>query len=223
MGKPIMTSESSFETMRHAMVASQLRTNAVNDARVVAAMGRVPREAFLPEDGRRFAYLDSARPLGGARWLNPPIATGRLLTQAQVGAGERVLLIGAATGYSAAILSELAASVVAVEEDAALLALAREALADRPTVTLVEGPLTAGAPEAGPYDLLFIDGAVERVPDALLAQLKPGGRIATGLVDQGVTRLATGSRSAGGFGLTDFADVECVVLPGFEQPRAFTF
>ncbi len=219
----MLSENPSFETMRRAMVASQLRTSAVNDARVVAAMGRVPREAFLPDAMQRYAYRDGAVALGAGRGLNPPIATGRLLTEIGVGPEDRVLLIGAATGYTAAVLAELAGWVVAVEEDATLAATARCALAGYPTVSLVEGPLSDGAPDGGPYDLLIIDGAVEHLPDALAAQLKPGGRIATGLSDRGVTRLATGSRSAGGFGLTDFADVECVTLPGFEKPRVFTF
>jgi protein-L-isoaspartate(D-aspartate) O-methyltransferase len=213
----------SFETMRHAMVASQLRTNAVNDARVVAAMARVPREEFVPAAARPFAYLDAPVPLAGQRSMNIPIATGRLLTEARIGPEDRVLLIGAGGGYAAAVLAELAASVVAVEEDRALVDAARPALAGYPSVTLVEGPLTAGAPDHAPFDVLVIDGAVEQVPPALVEQVRPGGRIATGLVDRGVTRLATGSRSAGGFGLQDFADVECVRLPGFERPRAFTF
>lgn len=219
----MLSENPSFETMRRAMVASQLRTSAVNDARVVAAMGRVQRETFLPEAVRRYAYRDGTVPLGEGRALNPPIATGRLLTEIGVGPEDRVLLIGAATGYTAAVLAELAGSVVAVEEDTTLAAAARGALADYPTVTVVEGPLTAGAPDGGPYDLLIVDGAVEHLPEALVAQLRPGGRIATGLCDRGVTRLATGSRSAGGSGLTDFADVECVTLPGFEKPRVFTF
>ena len=213
----------SFETMRHAMVASQLRTNAVSDARVVAAMARVPREAFLPEAVRRLAYRDTAVPLGGGRAMNAPVATGRLLSEAAIGAADAVLLIGAAAGYTATVVAELAATVVAVESDFALAGLARTALTQLANVTLVEGPLTDGAVEHGPFDLLLIDGAVETVPAALVAQLKPGGRIATGRVDRGVTRLATGARSAGGFGLQDFADVECVVLPGFATPRAFTF
>lgn len=219
----MLNDPATFETMRHAMVASQLRTNAVNDARVVAAMARVPREAFLPEDIRRFAYRDTGIPLGDTRWLNAPIATGRLLTQAGVRATDHVLLIGAATGYTAAVLAELAADVVAVESDATLAAMARTSLAGRTGIRVVEGPLAAGAADGAPYDLLLIDGAIEALPDALVAQLHPEGRIATGLVDRGVTRLAAGRRSEGGFGLNDFADVECVVLPGFERPRAFTF
>ena len=90
-------------------------------------------------------------------------------------------------------------------------------------MTVVERPLNRGAADAGPYDLLLIDGAVGELPAALVDQVKPGGRIATGIVDHGVTRLAVGTRSAGGFGLQDFADIECVVLPGFDTPTAFTF
>lgn len=218
-----MNASPDYETMRRAMVASQLRTAAVDDPRVIAAMGRVPREAFLPVDARRYAYRDTVQPLPGGRGFNAPVATGRLLTQARITPEDRVLLIGAATGYAAAVLAGLAGTVVAVEEDPALAAEARAALAAYPTVTVVEGPLTAGAPAAGPYDLLLIDGAVEDVPAALVAQLTLDGRIVTGLVDRGVTRLASGSRSAGGFGLQHFADVEAALLPGFARPRAFTF
>ncbi|MES2755275.1 MAG: protein-L-isoaspartate O-methyltransferase [Pseudomonadota bacterium] len=218
-----MSDPATSTAMRHAMVASQLRTNAVSDARVVAAMAAVPREDFLPAADRPLAYRDTPVPLGPGRALNAPIATGRLLTEARIGARDRVPLIGAASGYTAAVVSQLAARVVAVEDDAALADTARTKLAGYPEVTVVEGPLAEGAPDHGPYDVLLIDGAVEAVPDALVAQLVPGGRIATGLNDRGVTRLAAGSRSAGGVGIADFADVECVKLPGFAKPHAFTF
>ena len=219
----ISASQPSQETMRRAMVASQLRTNAVSDPRVVAAMDRVPREAFLPESVSEIAYRDTAVPLGGGRFQNVPIATGRLLTEAYLKSDDRVLLIGAAGGYTAAVLAELVASVVAVESDPALAAQARAALADYPTVTLVEGPLAAGAPDAGPYDVLVIDGSVEQVPEAIVAQVKAGGRAVAGLADRGVTRLSAGRRTAGGFGLQDFADIECVPLPGFDRPKTFSF
>lgn len=210
-----------FDTMRRAMVASQLRPNAVDDAGVVAAMAVVPREAFVPAALRHQAYRDSALPLGGGRALNPPIATGRLLTQLGLQPDERVLVIGGA-GYAAAVAAKLAGSVVAVEQ-APLAEPTGAALADQANVTFVAGGLAEGAPDVGPYDAILIDGAVERVPDTLLAQLKPGGRIATGLLDRGVTRLAIGVRTEGGFGLNDFADIECAVLPGFAPAPAFTF
>ena len=212
-----------FEAMRHAMVASQLRTNAVNDARVVAAMALVPREAFLPADVAALAYRDTAVPLGHGRAQNVPIATGKLLTAAELRADDRVLLIGAAGGYTAAVLAELVADVVAVEADPALAGIARAALAGYPGVTLIEGPLEAGHATGAPYDVLVVDGSVEQLPDALIAQVKVGGRVVAGLADRGITRLAYGRRSEGGFALLPFADIDCVVLPGFARPRSFTF
>lgn len=212
-----------FSRMREAMVASQLRTNAVSDQRVVAAMARVPREEFLPESQRSLAYRDTAVPIAHGRAANVPIATGKLLTQAQLRPTDHVLLIGAAGGYTAAVLALLAKDVVAVESDGALAAIARTALASYANVQLVEGDLTVGAPAHAPYDVLVIDGAVQHVPQALVDQLRPGGRIVAGLDDRGVTRLASGVRSEGGFGLSPFADIDCVVLPGFAGPKAFTF
>ena len=199
-----------FTRMREAMVASQLRTNAVSDPRVVSAMARVPREDFLPENQRTLAYRDTAVPIAHGRAANLPIATGKLLTQAQVRATDHVLLIGAAGGYAAAVLALLARDVVAVESDPALATLARTALSAYSNVELIEGDLTTGAPKQAPYDLLFVDGAAEHLPQALIDQVQPGGRVVTGIEDRGVTRLAAGVRSAGGFGLTTFADVDCV-------------
>ena len=212
-----------FEAMRNAMVASQLRTNAVNDPRVVEAMARTPRENFLPAEQKGLAYRDTLLPLPGGRRHNSPLATGRLLTEAHVRPEDHVLLIGAAGGYAAALLAQLAKSVVALEEEAALVALARTALAGEAKVELVQGPLEAGWAAGAPYDLLIVDGAVEQLPDALIAQAKPGGRVLTGVIDRGVTRLAAGRRTEGGFGLLDFLDVECTQLPGFRRLRTFTF
>lgn len=215
--------ESDMVAMRHAMVASQLRTNAVSDVRVVAAMDCVARENFLPADAAPVAYRDTAVPLGHGRAQNVPIATGRLLTQAELRPSDHVLLIGAAGGYTAAVLARLVASVVAAESDPALAKLARTALAGIANVTVVEGPLAGGHVAAAPYDVLVIDGAVEAVPDALIDQVAISGRVVAGIADRGVTRLTAGRRTAGGFALLDFADIDCVALPGFARPRSFTF
>jgi protein-L-isoaspartate(D-aspartate) O-methyltransferase len=218
-----MERQPDFAALRTAMVASQLRTSAVSDARVVAAMATVPRERFVAADVAPFAYRDDLVALGGGRALNLPIATGRLLTEARLLPSDRVLLIGAASGYTAAVLAELVASVVAVESDAALVAMAKAALGANDRITLVEAPLEQGHAAGAPYDVMIIDGAVERVPEALVAQVRPGGRIVGGLVDRGVTRLAAGRRSEGGFAMIDFADVDCCRLPGFATPARFTF
>lgn len=213
---------SDFDAMRHAMVVSQLRTSAVSDPAVVAAMGRVPREAFVPAAQAEVAYRDAPLPLPGGRAINPPLITGRLLTAAELQPTDRVLLVGAAMGYGAAVVARLVDSVVALEEDATLAAAAHAALAGE-AVDVVEGPLNAGWAQGAPYDVIVIDGAVEVVPDAIVEQLAPGGRLTTGVVDRGVTRLALGRRTEGGFGLVDFADLGCVELPGFAKPKTFHF
>ena len=135
--------EHNFEHMRRAMVASQLRTTGVNDPGVVAAMGEVPRERFVPEDRIAMAYADALVPLGHDRELNSPMALGRMLTEAHLSGREHALVIGAATGYAAAVLARLVRSVVALEEEPELAAFARTALAGT-GVELVEGPLTQG-------------------------------------------------------------------------------
>lgn len=215
--------QAQFTAMRQAMVSNQLRTNAVSEARLVAAMGRVPREAYLPLTVAGLAYRDTALPLGAGRAANVPIATGRLLNEAAIQTTDNVLLIGAVGGYTAAVIAELAATVVALESDAALLAIARHALAGDDRVTIVSGPLEQGHAAKAPYDVIVIDGAIAYVPQALIDQLAIGGRLVTGIVDRGVTRLCAGRRSAGGFGLVDFADVDCVALPGFATPKQFVF
>jgi protein-L-isoaspartate(D-aspartate) O-methyltransferase len=208
--------EQNFSSMRAAMVESQLRTSDVDDQRVIAAMAQVPREDFVPAERRAMAYIDRPIPLGGSRALNPPLVTGRLLKEAHVQEGDRVLLIGAATGYAAALLSALGAKVTAVETEDGPQVLGT-------TATIVRGPLAAGAPEGPPYDLLFIDGAVEEVPDTLVQQLADGARVVTGIVERGVTRLCSGRVVSGVLGLASLADLEMVVLPGFSAPERFVF
>lgn len=208
--------EQNYSSMRAAMVESQLRTSDVDDQRVVAAMAKVPREDFVPAERRAMTYTDRSIPLANGRSLNPPLATGRLLTEAQLAPGDKVLLIGAATGYAAALLTELGAQVTAVEEDGG---------PDIPVsgATVVRGALNAGAADGAPYDVLFIDGAVEEVPATLVQQLADDARVVTGIVDRGVTRLSSGRVVAGVLGLSSLADIEMVVLPGFGAPAGFVF
>ena len=215
--------EQNFEQMRRAMVASQLRTTGVNDPRVVAAMSEVPRERFVPADKVPMAYADALVPLGNDRDLNTPMSLGRMLTEAAPQPEDRALVVGAATGYAAAVLAELVKSVVAVEEDPALAAMAREALSGT-GVKLVEGPLTKGHRAGAPYDLILIDGAVEFVPDAIVAQLaESGGRLAVAMLVGGVAQISIGRRGGAGFGTAAVSDAATAILPGFAKPRGFTF
>ena len=215
--------QANYETMRHAMVASQLRTSAVTDPGVVTAMGQVARERFVPDSRAELAYIDRRVPLGGGRALNPPLSTGLLLTAIAPKAGDKILVIGAATGYAAALLGEIGAAVIALEEDAALAGTAEGALAGHAHVAVVRGPLAQGWARGGSYDAIVIDGAVSHVPDAISAQLKDGGRLATGLVTRGVTRLAMGRKTGETLALADFTDADAVALPGFDLPTGFVF
>lgn len=209
--------------MRAAMVSNQLRTNNVSDPRIVSAMEAVAREDFVPAERASLAYIDLPIPLGNGRALNAPLATARLIAESGVRAGERVLLVGAATGYAAALLARLGAEVTALEEDAALLSVAKKALGDAAGISLVSGPLSAGWRKGGPYDVILVDGAIEAVPESFAAQLTAAGRILTGLVDNGVTRLASGHKAGKTVGLVAFADIEIVRLPGFASPEVFRF
>jgi protein-L-isoaspartate(D-aspartate) O-methyltransferase len=214
--------EHNFEHMRRAMVASTLRTTGVNDPRVLAAIGAVPRERFVPAGLVSAAYADMLVPLGNGRELNSPMALGRMLNEAGPQEGERALVIGAASGYAAAVLDRMVGSVVAIEEDPALIAIAQKALSGT-RVQLFETRLTRGYPEGGPYDLILIDGAVEFVPQAIVEQLADGGRLVTGLLDQGVTRIAIGRRAGEAFGIAPMADSASTIIPGFVRPKAFSF
>lgn len=208
-----------FAAARRAMVDSQLRPQAVTDPRVVAAMASVPREEFVPADAREIAYIDRVVPIAPGRGLSPPASVGRMLVELEPRPGERALVVGAGSGYSAAVLAEIGCDVVAVESDASLAG----PLGTLTGVTKVEGPLEEGAAGFGPFDLILVDGQIEDLPHTLVEQLKVGGRLAACLVEGGVARLMAGTRTAHGFGLKSFADSSMAPLPGFEKPRVFTF
>ena len=209
-----------FETARHAMVASQLRTAGVNAPRLLDAMSRIPREAFVPAERRAVAYVDRAIPLTGSRALNPSVTTAQLIAAARIGPAARVLVVGAATGYALAIVAALAGAAFGIESDAALAAEARANVA---TATVIAGPMEGGVPDHAPFDAIIIDGAIAEVPAALVEQLAPGGVLTTGWIDRGVVRVASGHRGGSGFGLVAFADGDAVVLPGFAPAPAFVF
>jgi protein-L-isoaspartate(D-aspartate) O-methyltransferase len=212
-----------FEAMRLAMVESQLRTTAVDDPRVVRAMAAVPREQFVPEDKASLAYAEMLLPLGGGRRMNLPMATGRLLTELALTPEDHVLVVGSAGGYTAALCAELAKSVVALEEEETLAAHGAKALAGYPNVESARGPLAEGWAGRAPYDAIVVDGAVESLPAALIDQLADGGRLAAGIVEEGVTRLVYGRKQGDAFGTTAFVDAQSASLPGFERPAEFVF
>jgi len=197
---------------RRAMIDNQLRPEAVTDNGVLAAMASVPREEFAPAASRAFAYFDRPLPLGGGRSMMPPAALGRLLSELAPRARDRALVVGAGSGYSAAVLSAIGCQVVATEDDPALAAQARAA-----------GTMLADGDPGADFDLILIDGAVDHIPQSLVDRLVEDGRLGGALIDRGVTRLVVGRSAAGHFGLRTIVDAEVAPLPGFERPQAFTF
>ncbi|TLU72458.1 protein-L-isoaspartate O-methyltransferase family protein [Lichenicoccus roseus] len=171
---------------RNRMVDTQIRPLQVSDPRIIKAMRDIPRERFVPADRVAIAYADRGVPLAAGRVLTEPRIIARLLQVAVPLGGERALVLAAGTGYSAVLLARLGLSVVALEQDAALAGTGAALCAElAPTVRYVTGTLADGYPDAAPYDLILIDGAVRSLPDSLAGQLAPGGRLATVLWPEG--------------------------------------
>lgn len=220
-----------FAAARVKMVDSQLRTEGVTDYAILAAMGEVPRESFVPRRLRPLAYIDEdllvkeASDAVPARYLIRPAPFARLAQLAEIAESEIILEIGCATGYSTAVLARLADSVVAVEVDADLATRASETLVELgvANAAIVTGLLAEGYPSEGPYDVILIDGAIEVVPDALLAQLRDDGRLVA-VVGHGRAALATVfTRTGEDIGRRPAFNTHLPPLPGFAKPNAFVF
>jgi protein-L-isoaspartate(D-aspartate) O-methyltransferase len=224
-----------FEAARATMVESQLRTDRVTDRRILTAFASLPREVFVPGAKRDLAYSDAALEVwpsldgGPARYLLPPIVLARLAQLASVEAKDSVLDIGCATGYSTAILAQLAHVVTAVEAEPELASAARETLEALgvDNAAVIAGDHASGAPEAGPFDVILLNGSVPEVPESLLAQLKDGGRLVAvvtgpqGRPRQGKATLFVAVDGEAS-GLPHF-DANAKPLPGFNFSPAFTF
>jgi protein-L-isoaspartate(D-aspartate) O-methyltransferase len=207
-----------YAAARASMVDSQLRPEGVNYPPVAEAMAAVKREDFVSDEARDLAYIDRTVPIGEGRMMSAPVVVGKLLTEMTPVAGERALVVGCGTGYSAAVLTKIGVQVIGLECSPLLAGRAR-ALG----IEVVEGPLEQGWAKSAPYDLILIDGAVEHIPDEIIAQLTDRGRLGTALIDRGISRLAVGRRAGDGFGLHTMADSGAAALPGFSRPRVFTF
>jgi len=184
-----------FASARDHMVDGQVRPNKVIDPRIIRAMRSVPRERFVPPHLASLAYADEDVPLDRGRALMEPMVIARLVQLARVRDGDRVLVIGAGSGYGAVLLAACGGQVTALEEDEALLAIARRTLPEfAPGTALVAGPLAAGHAAGAPWDVILIEGAVRAIPPSIALQLKPsGGRL--------VTVLTPGNAAAGGQGV----------------------
>ena len=209
-----------FAAARHNMVESQVRPNGITDHRIIDAMARVSREDFVPAARKSIAYLDEDVLLKDGRYLIEPMAFARMIHLALIKPTDRVLVVGAATGYGAKVISMLAQSVVALESDAELADLSRRHLTDCDSVQIVEGPHAAGHPAGAPYDVIIIEGRVAAIPDSLFGQLANEGRIVAAVGNTDVSKMQVATISDGHRSSRFAHDVSIAPLPGFPVAKA---
>ena len=191
---------SGFEAARRAMIDSQLRTSGVNEPWILAAFARVPREDFVPAAARDAAYIDRAIALGGGRMLAAPLVHGRMISAAEPRESDTALLVGDGEGYLAALLRPLVGSLDAVAPG--------------------DG---ASLRKTGAYSLIVSDGAIEELPASLTASLAEAGRLVTGQVERGITRLACGRKCGDTIALAPLAEIGIPQLAEFAAKKRWSF
>ena len=215
-----------MQAQRLAMVDSQLRTDRVTDQRLLDAMAEIPRERFVPDRCRDIAYIDEDIPIGHGRYMLEPRVFARLVQAAEISESDVVLDVGCGAGYSATVLGRLAQAVVAVESAPELIELAGSSVdeADQDNIVFQRGQLADGWPGQAPYDAIFINGAVQQVPETLLSQLAEGGRLCTVLrPDDGPGRAVVMLRADGQVSQRPIFDASVPALAEFNRTRGFVF
>jgi protein-L-isoaspartate(D-aspartate) O-methyltransferase len=219
-----------FTVARLNMVESQVRPNGITDRRIIAAIETVPREIFVPENRRALAYmdedvmLDPADPAQGPRALIEVMAFARMLQHAAIKPTDKVLIVGAETGYGAAVVSQIAAAVVALECDPGLARAARSNLSAAANVKVVEGPLAAGAAADQPFDVILLEGRAEDIPPGLLDQLADDGRLLAVVGERETSQAYVYSRAGGAVAVRQVFDASVTALPGLKKKKpAFVF
>jgi protein-L-isoaspartate(D-aspartate) O-methyltransferase len=212
-----------FFQRRQMMVDTQVRPSDVTKFPIIAAMLAIPREVYVPQARREAAYVGENLPIAPGRVMLEPRTLAKLMDALDVQPGEAVLDLGCGLGYSTAVLARLAEAVIAVEEDADLAADAQRTLSAEgvDNAAVMVGPLTAGAAKHGPYDVIMLQGGVETVPDALLAQLREGGRIGAIFMEAALGTARIGHMSQGRVTWRQVFNAGAPVLPGFEQRKGF--
>ncbi|MCY1128222.1 protein-L-isoaspartate O-methyltransferase [Frigidibacter sp. RF13] len=213
-----------YAAARTMMVDTQVRPNDVTKFPIIEAMLSVPREAFVPEAAKGAAYLGDNIALHPGRVMLEPRTLAKMLDALDVGPGDKVLIVGAGLGYSAALLARMAGVVVALEADADLAAAARERLEalGAANVTVRDGALSDGAKADGPFDRILVEGAIEALPEALAAQLSEGGRIGAIFMDGALGTARIGHRIDGAISWRFAFNGAAPVLPGFAAKREFS-
>jgi protein-L-isoaspartate(D-aspartate) O-methyltransferase len=212
-----------YAARRTMMVDTQVRPSDVTKFPIIEAMLTVPREAFVPSGRREAAYVGENLALGGGRVMLEPRTLAKMLDALDIQPDELVLDIGPGLGYSSAVIARLAEAVVAVEEDEDLASEAETALSEAgaDNVALVQGALANGAAKHGPYDVIVVEGAVEEVPQAVIDQLKEGGRVAALFMEGALGVCRVGYRIDGAVTWRFAFNASAPVLPGFEKQKSF--
>jgi protein-L-isoaspartate(D-aspartate) O-methyltransferase len=215
-----------FDAARTRMIESQLRPNKVTDDRVLGAFATIRRELFVPEHLRSVAYIDEDLPLGRGRYLMAPMVAARLLQAAAVKRTDTALIVGAGSGYEAAVTALLARTVVAVEEDAELARQAHAAFVEHAiaSISIIEGPPVQGCRQRSPFDVILFAGAVSELPSEITSQLAEDGRLVVVIrPENGVGRAMLVTRTGGLLARRVIFDAAIPLLPGFEPKPAFVF
>ena len=206
------------------MVESQVRANDVTDMRIHLAMREIPRERFVPGAKRALAYAESVVEVVPGRYMLDPRTFSKLAQLGEIQPADTILDVGCASGYSSAVLAKLGAKVIALEEDAELVRIASDALPSfGSNVTVVQGKLSHGYRAGAPYDVIFVNGAVETLPDSLKAQLAEGGRLVVVIRKGPQGRAYLFIREHGRVGGRSDFDASVPILPGFREPAGFVF
>jgi protein-L-isoaspartate(D-aspartate) O-methyltransferase len=214
-----------YAAAREAMVDTQVRTSDVTRYSIIDAMLRVPRELFVPKARRDVAYAEAEIPLAPGRAMPMPRTLAKMLDASEIARSELVLELAPGTGYSTALIARMAAAVVAIEPDESLAGQATEALQRLEAINAVvtHGDPTAGDAAHGPYDVIFVNGAVERLPEALTDQLKDGGRLVAVFHERGVGQCRVVLRVGDTLATRYAFDATAPLIPGFEAKRVFAF
>ena len=219
-----------FAAARHNMIESQVRPNGITDRRIIAAMEQIAREDFVPSNRRSIAYVDGDVPLApsdsasGARHLIEAMAFARMLQQAGIKPADKVLVVGAGTGYGAAVIAALGSSVAALECDRGLAEEARTNLKSFANVKVIEGSLEAGAKADAPFDVIIVEGRVGEVPSTLLSQIAEGGRLVAVVGETEMAKASVHTRSGTAIAVRQAFDASVAPLPGFVKKKpAFVF
>jgi len=213
-----------YAARRTMMVDTQVRPSDVTKFPIIDAMLSVPREAFVPDRLREAAYLGENLDLGEGRVMLDPRTLAKMLDALDIEGDDLVLDIGAAHGYSSAVIARMAEAVVGVEADAALVEEAQRTLLENgaDNVIMQQGDLATGAPDHGPYDVILLQGAVEHLPEAITDQLKEGGRMACLFLEGALGVVRIGYKIDGRLNWRYAFNAGAPVLPGFERHAAFT-